>query len=90
MPLGVFCKTILIHFFTIYTNNDFCIKKKGATVRLCLSYIRGIRYGRYYLFIAIVPRMLLMPATTTIGSVLIKSVHDNMPPPLHCKIEFVW
>ena len=41
------------------------------------------------LLFAIVPLMLLIPATTIKGSALTRSVQFKMPPPAHCKTEFV-
>ena len=57
--------------------------KKRRNLAACLYHMSPA------LLFAIVPLMLLIPATTINGSALTRSVQLNMPPPAHCKTEFV-
>lgn len=68
---------------TFKDNNKNTYKKKsGENLSACF-------YMSPALLFSIVPLMLLIPATTIKGSALTRSVQLKMPPPAHCKTEFV-
>jgi hypothetical protein len=64
--------------------NRLTYKKKSGEISPLVSV-----YMSPALLFAIVPLMLLIPATTINGNALTRSVQLKMPPPAHCKTEFV-
>lgn len=74
------------HIREVFKDNNKMTYKKTKAERI--SPLVSVYMSPALLF-AIVPLMLLIPATTINGSALTRSVQLKMPPPAHCKTEFV-